>query len=219
MEIICSITWGLLVFAVMTITMKYYIPKLNKDFGTSESVPLTNFKLILFICVCISALCGYSAAIYAASILGMFRMTLAMGVFSCICITDLLLMIIPNLCSIILIFGAAITIICEFIVDKEQAVMWLVNGMIAAISILIVLVIVSKLSHDGLGMGDVKLFSSFGLLCGIRAVCFTLLFAFLVCAVVSTGLLIMKKKQLQDSLPLGPFIWIGYGITIILSII
>ena len=110
-------------------------------------------------------------------------------------------------------------ILFELVLDKEEALLWFVDSIIATISILIILIVVARLSHEGLGMGDVKLLSSFGFLCGIRAVCFTLFFAFVLCAIVATGLLIAKKKQLKDSLPLGPFIWLGYGVAVLLSII
>ena len=169
--------------------------------------------------LCSAALCGYSAYQHSVSLTAMLKMTLALCVLSCVFITDLELMIIPNVCSVVLLVARLVTVLIELVVAKNEAWVWLLNSLIALVASLLLLIIMSKVTHGGLGMGDVKLFSSLGFLCGIRAVCFTLMFAFLICALVSTGLLITKKKQLKDSLPLGPFIWLGYGVTVLLSII
>lgn len=247
MSVIWSLLWGIMVFAIMVITTKYYLPNLSKrsedtaseapatfcgDVGEKKvgqstvyfyrSAILRNrylFFIILAVCSCIAALCGYSAYQHSVSLTAMLKMTLALCVLSCVFITDLELMIIPNVCSVVLLVARLVTVLIELVVAKNEAWVWLLNSLIALVASLLLLIIMSKVTHGGLGMGDVKLFSSLGFLCGIRAVCFTLMFAFLICALVSTGLLITKKKQLKDSLPLGPFIWLGYGVTVLLSII
>ena len=175
--------------------------------------------LILLAAAVFSLWCGYTASEHSVSVLGLVKMTLAMCVLSCCFITDMELMIIPNLCSVVLISGRMITIAAEFIWLRDEAAVWALNSLIASAVSLLLLLVMAKVTHGGIGMGDVKLFSSLGFLCGIRAVCFTLMFAFLLCAFVSTVMLVNKKKHLKDSLPLGPFIWLGYGVTVLLSII
>lgn len=246
MSIIWSIVWGILALAIMYITIKYYLPLLSKQNQVMASEASANPKstdandvpvvkqenrfhsrilnnriytvVMLVACVGYAVWCGYTASEHSASIIGMLKITLGMCVLSCVFVTDMELMMIPNLCSLVLLGGRAITIICEFIWQKDEAVSWLLNSLIALVLSLILLLIMSKVTRGGLGMGDVKLFSSLGFLCGVRAVCFTLMFAFLLCALTSTGLLLSRKKQLKDSLPLGPFIWLGYGVTVLLSI-
>lgn len=246
MSVIWSFVWGILAVAVMSITMKYYLPLLSKRIPVTASEASARSEdadvnsgpamgshnryrsaifnnriatvFVLAACGGFSGWCGYAAAEHAVTIIGMFRMTLGMCVLSCIVITDMELMVIPNLCSLVLLGGRAITIICEFIWCKEEAAAWLLNSIIALVSSLLLLLLMSKVTRGGLGMGDVKLFSSLGFLCGIRSVCFTLTFALLLCALASAGLLLSRKRQLRDSLPLGPFIWLGYGITVLLSI-
>lgn len=247
MSVTWGLLWGIMALVIMVITAKYYLPRLSERSGdTASEAPTTSSSgieeskalqptiysyrsailrnkyillIVLAVCSCIAALCGYSAQQHSVSFTAMLKMILALCVLSCVFITDLELMIIPNICSVVLLVGRLVTVLFEFVVAKNEALVWLLNSLIALVASLILLLIMSKVTHGGLGTGDVKLFSSLGFLCGIRAVCFTLMFAFLACALVSTGLLITKKKQLKDSLPLGPFIWLGYVVTVLLSII
>lgn len=247
MSIAWGVLWGIMALVVMVITTKYYLPKLSvrsesivseapaasspdswktKALQPTEyayrSVIFRNKYLVVVVftaCSCIASLCGYSAYHHSVSFAAMLKMTLAMCVLSCVFITDLELMIIPNICSMVLLTGRLVTVLIELVASKNEALVWLINSLIALVASLLLLLITSKVTHGGLGMGDVKLYSSLGFLCGIRAVCFTLMFAFLACALVSTWLLITKKKQLKDTIPLGPFIWLGYGVTVLLSII
>lgn len=175
--------------------------------------------LLLSICGFFSICCGYSAAIHSVSFISFIKMTIAMGVLSCIVITDMEFMIITNSCSLVLIVSRLLTMVYEMIWMKDEFLIWLLNSVIALLICLFFLLLMSRITRGGLGMGDVKLFSSFGFLCGIRTVFFTLSFAFLLCALFSSALLLAKKKGLSDSLPMGPFIWAGYGVTILLSII
>jgi possible prepilin peptidase len=47
----------------------------------------------------------------------------------------------------------------------------------------------------------------------------SLLFSFLLCALCSLPVLLLKKKNLKDALPLGPFIYFGFGFAAMLSLI
>lgn len=247
MSIIWGLIWGILALSIMSITIKYYLPMLSnraqsmaseasansEDNDIKNELPIEhdgkyhskilNHRIATFImlilCTCFAMWCGSVAAKHSIYIVGMLKMTLGMCVLSCIFITDMELMVIPNLCSLVLFGGRILTIIAEFIWMKDTAVAWLLNSLIAFVISLLLLLIMAKITHGGLGMGDIKLFSSLGFLCGVRTMCFTLMFAFILCALASTGLLISRKKRLTDSLPLGPFIWLGYGIAVLLSII
>ncbi len=245
MSIVWGLIWGIVVFVVMFVTVKYYLPLLSKRIhaSTSKAVMILAednteslceeeqdynkfilnkrvlFWLTLVASACFAVWCGYAVASYSVTTLNMLKMLVTFAVLSCIFITDMELMIIPNLCSIVLLCARALTIVYEFIWLQELALAWLLNSVIAAIASLLLLLIMKKVTGGGLGMGDVKLFSSLGFLCGIQAVCYTLLLAFLLCAILSAVLLISKKKTLKDSLPLGPFIWLGYGIGALLSLV
>lgn len=175
--------------------------------------------IVIALSVIFATVCGYAAGNNAVSFVDMLKMTLTFVILSCIFITDLELLIIPNICSIILIIGRVISIVYEFIRVSDKALILLFNSVLALIICLLMLFVSSKITKGGIGYGDIKILSSVGFLCGIRAALYTLLFSFLLCAILSSLLLISKKKKLKDSLPLGPFIWIGYGVSILLSII
>ena len=243
MSIVWSLIWGMLVFCVMYLTIKYYLPNLSERVLISmpENLEITNEKdegvITLFqkynsfilnnknlkmffvvICACFSGWCGYVAYIHSISMLSMIKMTITMCVLSCIFITDMEFMIIPNICSVCMVICRLVIMLLEFIWLREEVIAWVLNSICAMIISLILLVIVSVLTRGGIGMGDVKILSSLGFMCGIRAVYFSVMFAFIFCAIVSTVFLVIKKKTLKDSLPLGPFIWLGYGVTVLLGI-
>lgn len=246
MSVFSGLIWGLMAFATMLVTIQYYLPQLKERVrasgsealaGSAESEPdqdvfspetgrfhceLFNHRGfavgMLFLCALLAFWCGSVAGQHSLHSIGLVKMTVAMAVLSCVFITDMELLMVPNLCPIILVVTRGITVICEFIWMREYAPSWLLDSVIALVASLAMLLIMARVTRGGIGMGDVKLFSSLGFLCGIRALCFTLMFAFLICAVVSTGLLVCKKKHLKDALPLGPFIWLGYCVTVLLSI-
>lgn len=174
--------------------------------------------ILLIACALFSAYCGYQAKIYSVSWIGLLKMTLTMCVLSCVFITDLELLMIPNICVWILFAGRLVTMVVEILWMPDMAISLIVNSIIALVIILVFLMIVSFGTRGGIGMGDIKLFSGIGFLLGVRAVCFCMVLTFFCSALASSVLLIAKRKKLKDSLPLGPFIWLGYGITVLLLI-
>lgn len=74
------------------------------------------------------------------------------------------------------------------------------------------------LSKNGIGMGDIKILCGIALLAGVYPICGTVFFGIVSCSVLSIALLIFKKKGFKDTLPFGPFILLGFGISILLSL-
>lgn len=74
---------------------------------------------------------------------------------------------------------------------------------------------------NAMGGGDIKLMTVLGLIFGIKGVLFITLFSFILGAVISVGLLILKIQSRKDEIPFGPFIslasliYIFYGTEII----
>ena len=247
MAYVWCIVWAVSTLFVMIVTIKYYLPILSKRVQAVDSETLKEpyedssdslnavakqaesensffckdkkTLIVLILCSAFAGWCGFVAATHAVSTLSILKMTLAVLVLSGVFVTDTELMIIPNLSSLVLIIGRAITILCEFIWFRDEAVSWLVDSIIAMLASLILLVVMNKVTKGGLGYGDVKVCSSLGFLCGIAAVCFALMFALLICSAVSIVLLSFKKKKMRDALPLGPFIWMGFCVSVLLSII
>jgi leader peptidase (prepilin peptidase)/N-methyltransferase len=69
----------------------------------------------------------------------------------------------------------------------------------------------------GIGFGDVKLAAAAGLLMGWPDIALSLLLAFIVGAIVSVGLMILKRKTIHDAVPFGPFIAVGITIVFFLG--
>ena len=74
------------------------------------------------------------------------------------------------------------------------------------------------LSKNGIGMGDIKILCAIALLAGVYPICGTVFFGIVSCSILSIALLIFKKKGFKDTLPFGPFILLGFGISILLTI-
>lgn len=67
-------------------------------------------------------------------------------------------------------------------------------------------------------MGDVKIVSSLGLLCGLYFVLYVLLFSLVVCAITALVLMAVKRRKKNDSLPFAPFLFFGYIIAVFVSL-
>jgi len=74
---------------------------------------------------------------------------------------------------------------------------------------------------NAMGGGDIKLMAALGLVFGTRGILFITLFSFVIGAIISVALLILKIKSRKDEIPFGPFIslsaliYIFYGTEII----
>ena len=124
---------------------------------------------------------------------------------------------IPNSIPLVLLAGRVLTIGYEFLFRKDVAVNQLISSAIGFLVCFVVLFVLSKAMHNGIGMGDVKFLSSIGFMLGIYAVCSILLLALLASCVISIILLVIKVKRVKDYIPFAPFIYIGIICTTILG--
>jgi len=234
-----SALWGLTVPTVMIATLRWWLPQLNCAENPAEQdcarkgncapgrytprapffqkTPLGVAALVIACCFCMA--CGYVASAKASSIWSILRMWAGFTILACITVTDAELMIIPNKCSLALILFGTVLYAFQWIVEGQFPVAGLLESLICGAICLVMLLAVSAFTKGGLGMGDVKIMSSLGFLCGLRTVCYVLTLSLFVCALCSSVLLLAKKKQLKDLLPLGPFLWIAMGTLILIGFI
>jgi len=59
---------------------------------------------------------------------------------------------------------------------------------------------------NAMGGGDIKLMAVLGLIFGAKGILFITLFSFVIGAIISVALLILKIKSRKDEIPFGPFI-------------
>ncbi len=118
--------------------------------------------------------------------------------------------IIPNrLVLTIFEIGIIFTIIygyTDFNVAINNIIGFIVGGAIFAIITLVGTLITNK---EAMGFGDVKLVAALGLVMGFPKILIIAVTSFLIGAVVSIILLILKKKKTKDVIPFGPFIVIS----------
>lgn len=82
-----------------------------------------------------------------------------------------------------------------------------------AVSVLLLLI--AFLSNGGMGGGDIKLMAAAGLFLGWQLILLSLMIASIVGAVISIGLLLLKKADRKSMVPFGPFLSIGILISIL----
>lgn len=186
---------------------------------SSPSSPLRRSAiLIAFLCSgLLACLCGYRASQCAGSILSILKLLLAFCVLECTAATDLKSRRIPNLYILLLLAGRIVFLVLELIFTYEGTMSRLISSVAGGFVCLLFLLLMNKISRGGLGYGDIKLFAALGFLCGFYGAIYTLLFACVLCAATSAGLLLLRKKTRKDSLPMGPFVLLGYGIAILLG--
>ncbi len=224
MAVLSSLIWGVVTVAIVFVVFKWYLPYLvvKPQLEGEEVVDFQvtkTFKTIVYIASsAVAILCGYVSGARFDAWTSVCKMILMLGMLNVISITDIKLYKIPNVCVLVLLGGRCLSMIIELINNDGTFLMGVINSFIAGIVSLLFLLLMSKITGGGIGYGDVKLFGALGFLCGVRAVLYTLILSFFLCAIVSAFLLLFKKKSLKDGLPMGPFIWLGFAVTIIFGL-
>ncbi len=132
---------------------------------------------------------------------------------------DLRLRIIPNRLVLGLLAVGVLYLIPEYLLLPERFWALLIGSLLGLLVCFLLFFIMSRMTKGGIGMGDVKLLAAMGMLLGIEGAINALIFSMVACLLVSLALLISKKKKAKDHIPFGPFIFIGYCITIMLGMI
>ena len=132
---------------------------------------------------------------------------------------DLKLQIIPNRLTLTIFeFGLIFTFI-GVIINVNTGINLFINsllGMIvgAGIFLLITLIGGAIAGKEAMGFGDVKLMGAMGLFFGWFNIILISVIAFLLAAITSIGILVLRKKKIDEYIPFGPFIVIGAIISI-----
>ena len=124
---------------------------------------------------------------------------------------------IPNIVSALMCAISVIVFIAEAIWFQDYFKIAVVSCLIAAVVCFVFLILVYLICRGGFGMGDVKLICSMIILSGVAISVYSVFAGLLICLAVTVVLLITKKKGIKDELPFGPFIFLGYIISLILG--
>lgn len=131
-------------------------------------------------------------------------------------VIDLKTKTIPNYIPLSIFLLRILAFIYELLFT-ESALGYMLSSIFGCLVCVSLLAIANKLSKGGIGGGDIKLLAAVGFMCGIYVVCSTLLLALFACIVISAVLLGLKKCTRKDSVPFGPFIWVGFLFMIIMK--
>ena len=176
---------------------------------TSQSAPYgKRFYIFCAVAVVLSALCGYRMTGRVLLLRGMIELGVCYFAALAAAVVDLKTRTIPNYLPLSVVAVRLGVFVYELICD-DMATQYLLSSLLGCFLCFVVLVIANRVSHGGIGGGDIKLLSSIGFACGFYVVCATMMVALISCIVLSAVLLTLKKRTLQDSLPFGPFIFIG----------
>lgn len=124
---------------------------------------------------------------------------------------------IPNVFPATLALGAiAIHTICVAL-GTDGAIAYVSSSIFATIICALCLALVYLITKHGIGLGDIKLVCALSMMCGVYVICGTLFFGILTSALFAMFLIVFKKKSSKSYLPFGPFLFLGYILTIFLA--
>lgn len=126
---------------------------------------------------------------------------------------DLKEMIIPDVLVLtVLIFSILHKTLNYFIYKNSPEILSSLGGLLLAGGLFLLIVV---LSRGGMGGGDVTLIAALGFILGWKRILLTIFLSFVLGAIISIFLLITKIKSRKDPIPFGPFIILGFFITLL----
>ena len=126
---------------------------------------------------------------------------------------DLKEMIIPDsLVLCILVLSIIYKIINHFLYGISPEIINSILGLLLAGGLFLAIVI---LSRGGMGGGDVTLIGALGFVLGVKYIVLNIFLSFVLGAIISIVLLAAKIKTRKDPIPFGPFIVLGFFITVL----
>ena len=118
---------------------------------------------------------------------------------------------IPNRIMITLLISQLIVVIC---VSNTYPYIW---NVLISIVILLLLMLVSKISKEQIGMGDVKLIVILNLIYGLSFTLYSMIISLFIMVLFIVPCMIRKKVNLKSQIPFAPFYTAGVIIYILLN--
>lgn len=131
-------------------------------------------------------------------------------------IVDMNTRTIPNTLVLAMLVVGTVFYGMHFFAEPDAFGGTILDAVIGLLGCLILFYVMSRLTKDGMGMGDVKQLAALGWMIGLRGALVSALFSLLACAMAAIVLLVSKKKNTKDSVPFGPFIFFGYLLAVLI---
>lgn len=205
--VIGSIVIALLAL-VLNIIIDYFILKVDKDLIQFTKGLHKNKKYLLIYIVsiviqtAIFIFMGLSHVFYLCYIVSL--------IFYRIAVIDYETLYVDNKLLILFIMIA----FCSLAIDNNVSI---IGSILTGIATYIILALISKISNEALGMGDVKVLALLGIIFGFQGLMSILMVSSIIVFFVSLFLLIKSKKNRNKELPFTPYIYAGLVFMIIAS--
>ncbi len=189
---------------VQILALVYLRMKSPKTFSRKKQCLLWGSSILLTL--------GTSFVIYETTedICAFTRFITLYQILFCIAVIDYQYKIIPNF---LLLIGIGCQFVCNFFTYFMQNSSWMhifEPNIVGFLGSIFLLLLIYLLSRQSIGFGDVKLFGVIGFYTNL-SFSFTILFLALLCSSLCAILcLISKRKSKEDTLPFGPFIFLGF---------
>lgn len=190
--------------------------------GTSgEKERKLSGRWVMLLSIVVGALC-YGAAVmiffHTEEILNRIKMLIALICVAGAACNDYREERIPNIFPLAMAVSGLVCLTVGYVISQNGARSYIASSLIATVLVASCMSVAALLTKNGIGIGDIKLLSALALLGGMYAVGGTLFFGMLICFLAAIILLISRKKTIKESLPFGPFVFIGYVMSIFASI-
>lgn len=130
--------------------------------------------------------------------------------------TDFKVKKVPNKVLLVLLCIRIPGMLLEIFVDGSGWQMVVIGSLISMLIGAFIILICMLFSRGGIGAGDLKLYAVVGLYCGFEALINVMFVSIFSAAIVSIVLLLSRKVKLKSTLPMGPFVWIGLTVYLVL---
>ena len=121
---------------------------------------------------------------------------------------------IPNTLVLVMIAGWLVLMIPIIFMDTDNGVRLLADSIYGLLIGGGLFLLVYLLSRKGLGGGDVKFMAAVGLYLGFAKTIPAILYGTVLAAITGLILILLKKIERKDAIPLVPFLFVGIMITV-----
>ena len=171
-------------------------------------------------------LIGLSAVLIGAMVLRLQEAQVRLIASGRLLVTALLLLLamvidnnihrIPNKIVLSMMALGTIFMAMEYIWVNYTFKNQLLSSIIGFAAFLVLFYVMAQVTKGGIGMGDVKLIAAEGWMVGFVITLYATLFSLLICSFVAVFLLTTKKKNSNDQIPFGPFLFFGYVLSLLI---
>ncbi len=199
-----------------------FIDYMNKAFLNEKRIlskeTFTEYKKtfkINYILILINAI-AYIALLYKFKIsLDLLRFAMLTPMLISAFVVDYKIQIIPNRLNLTM-FEVGLMFAFIFGIQNLNIAKDMLLGMLAGGGIFLLITLIGGLiaGKEAMGLGDVKLMGALGLYFGLINIIIISVLSFLIGAIISITIMLLKKGREDGYIPFGPFIVLSTGITI-----